>query len=582
MTIEPLHFIRPYWLLAFIPTLAVIVISHRNRLDQGLWTAFCDEALLPFLLQQKPSRASRWPLIIGAVAAFLAILALAGPSWERLPMPVFRNASALVIALDLSRSMDAEDIKPSRLIRARYKIADLLKQRKDGQTALLVFAGEAYVVTPLTNDIATIDSQLVALTTDIMPNSGDNAAAALAKAADLLKQAGLSQGQIVLVSDGVETAAAKNALSSLSDHYLVSVLAVGSAEGAPIAVPTGGFLKDERGTIIIPKLDSGGLSELARKGGGIYQALTATDEDIQHLAAISDQARQQQIPQEDDLKIELWEDKGPWLSLVVLPLAALAFRKGLLGMALLSVLFFVPDNSYAFDWQELWLNDKQLAKQAYEQKNYAKAAEKFKEAEWYSRDSDSFYNKGNALAQSGQLREALEAYEKALELNSNNDDAKFNKELVEKELEKQRRQQSQAQNQDPAKNHDRDQSQQQQADQNPSGQDKHKPQQQPAQADSGGKPEQKPERPEKTERPDGQAKQSATEQQEEVSEPTADKGVELMPRQDQQAQQQPAEAAVPMTDEQQQANEQWLKRIPDDPSGLLKRKFKYQYGRQNR
>ena len=117
---------------------------------------------------------SRWPLTTGAIAALLAIVALAGPTWQRLPSPVFRNESALVIALDLSRSMDAEDIKPSRLIRARYKIADILKQRKDGQTALLVYAGDAFTVTPLTDDTETIDSQLSALTTDIMPSEGSN------------------------------------------------------------------------------------------------------------------------------------------------------------------------------------------------------------------------------------------------------------------------------------------------------------------------------------------------------------------------------------------------------------------------
>jgi len=580
MNIGLLHFIRPYWLLALVPALAMVAMLYRNRFSQGSWSALCDESLLPFLLQEKESMTSRWPLIIGALASGLAIIALAGPSWERLPVPVFRNESALVIALDLSRSMDAEDIKPSRLIRARYKIADLLKQRKDGQTALLVFAGEAYIVTPLTNDIATIDSQLAALTTDIMPNTGDNAAAALAKAADLLKQAGLPEGQIVLVSDGVETTAVKDALSALAGHYTVSALSVGTMEGAPIAAPKGGFLKDERGSIVIPKLDSDGLSELARKGGGIYQAITDTDEDVQNLAAVTNQALQQQSSKEGDLKFELWNDKGPWILLAVLPLAVLAFRKGVLGMLLLPVLL-APDNSYAFDWQELWLNDKQLAQRAYEQKNYSKAVEKFREAEWYSHDSDSYYNKANALAQSGQLQEAVKAYEKALELNPENADAKFNKDLVDKELEKQRRQQNQDQKQDRNKD-------QQQRDKNDSsGQGDNKQQQsqqqQSDQADNEQKPEQKPERPEKTPQADAQEKPSTPDdQQKKSAEPNQEKGIQPQSQKDREGDQQQPEESIPLTDEQQQANEQWLKRIPDDPSGLLRRKFKYQYGQQNR
>lgn len=113
--------------------------------------------------------------------------ALAAPSWKRLPAPVFRNTASLVIALNLSESMNAEDIKPSRLVRARYKIADLLAQYKDGQIALLVYSGAAFMVTPLTNDIETIQSQLEALTTHIMPIAGNNPVAGLTKAVELFK-----------------------------------------------------------------------------------------------------------------------------------------------------------------------------------------------------------------------------------------------------------------------------------------------------------------------------------------------------------------------------------------------------------
>jgi Ca-activated chloride channel family protein len=125
-----------------------------------LQTCIFEEFYGFFILQEKELKHSRAPLITSSLAAILAITALAGPTWQRVPTPVFRNASALVIALDLSRSMDASDIKPSRLERARYKIADLLKKRKDGQTALLVYAGSAFTVTPLTNDTETINNQL--------------------------------------------------------------------------------------------------------------------------------------------------------------------------------------------------------------------------------------------------------------------------------------------------------------------------------------------------------------------------------------------------------------------------------------
>ena len=174
MNLAEFHFIRPFWLLAFIPYTVILVLMWRNKLRNGNWSAVCDPALLPFILQEKVVNQSRWPLTSAALAAVLVIIALAGPTWQRLPSPVFRNDLAVVIALDLSRSMDAGDIKPSRLIRARYKIADILKRRKDGQTALLVYAGDAFTVTPLTDDTETIASQLEALNTDIMPSQGSD------------------------------------------------------------------------------------------------------------------------------------------------------------------------------------------------------------------------------------------------------------------------------------------------------------------------------------------------------------------------------------------------------------------------
>ena len=215
MSFSEFHFIRPTWLLALFPYLIILVFMLRNKLSRGNWSAVCDADLLPYLLQEKPSQNNRWVLTSSAIAAFLVIFALAGPSWQRIPSPVFRNESALVIALDLSRSMDAEDIKPSRLIRARYKIADILKRRKDGQTALLVYSGAAFTVTPLTDDIETIASQLTALSTDIMPSEGDDAELVLKKAVDLFKQAGLQKGQILLVTDGVDLDKTSSAVSAL-------------------------------------------------------------------------------------------------------------------------------------------------------------------------------------------------------------------------------------------------------------------------------------------------------------------------------------------------------------------------------
>ena len=107
MNFAEFHFIRPTWLLAMFPYLIIIVLMLRNKLSRRNWSAVCDADLLPYLLQEKAGQNSRWALTSGAISAFLVIIALSGPSWQRIPSPVFRNESALVIALDLSRSMNA-------------------------------------------------------------------------------------------------------------------------------------------------------------------------------------------------------------------------------------------------------------------------------------------------------------------------------------------------------------------------------------------------------------------------------------------------------------------------------------------
>ncbi|KAF3983350.1 MAG: VWA domain-containing protein, partial [Methylococcales symbiont of Hymedesmia sp. n. MRB-2018] len=172
MNIADFHFIRPYWLLALLPATQLFISLVNNKLNRANWSLICDPQLAPFVLQDSVVKRSILSLTAAPLATFLLIISLAGPTWERVPSPVFRNDAGLVIALDLSRSMDAADITPSRLSRARFKVADILRQRKDGQTALIVYAADVFTVTPLTEDNETIISQISALTTDIMPSQG--------------------------------------------------------------------------------------------------------------------------------------------------------------------------------------------------------------------------------------------------------------------------------------------------------------------------------------------------------------------------------------------------------------------------
>lgn len=581
------HFLRPWWLLALLPAAVLLFLLITNKYRRGDWANVCDAELLPYILQQKPVQTKPGGWIAAVLATLLCILGLAGPTWERLPSPAFRNDSALVIALDLSKSMNAADIKPSRISRARYKISDILQQRKDGQTALLVYSGDAFTVTPLTTDTATINSQLEALTTDIMPSPGSNTGVAIDKAVDLLRQAGLAQGNILLVTDGADADSLARARRVLGD-YRLSVLALGTPQGAPIPVQ-GGFLKDGQGNIVVAKMPVAELSELASVGHGIFQTVTANDDDIERLSAVFNKAGNQDQAEQIDRHLQQWDEKGPWLLLLVLPWAALRFRRGLLVFVLLALLP-LPQDAWAFDWQSLWKTPDQRAQQAFRQQQYQQAVEQFNDPDWRAaaqykagqyqeaaetlkdtQTADGHYNRGNALAKAGQLQEAIKEYQQAITLDPNHADAKQNKELLEKQLQQQKQQDQKQQSQDQSGEHPQQQDQQ-------SGQSDSQDQQQ----QQSGQNQDQAQQGEQSDSTQQQPQQNQGKQQPEAQ---ADKPDEARrssgnPKPEQAVQTQQAKQASNQ-DEAQRANEQLLKRIPDEPTGLLKRKFKYQYGQRD-
>lgn len=579
MNLAEFHFIRPYWLLALIPTLLVFILLVKQKLNHGSWSEVCDAKLLPYILHDKPRQQSSWFLYVNLLASLLVIIALAGPTWERLPVPVFKNITALVIALDLSFSMNATDIKPSRLKLARYKIADILSQRKDGQTALLVYAGDAFTVTPLTEDNAIISRQLSVLTTQIMPSKGSNSTIAIKSSIALLEQSGIQQGDILLVTDGIDYASTIDVIDSLALHSL-SILGVGTTEGAPIKTADGRLATDAQGNIVLSKLNPDELLKLANKGNGIYKSISSNDSDIEALLDHFDNVVAKKENSDFKLLLEQWHEVGYWLLFLVLPFMALHFRKGWLSLALLLILLPIPKTSWALEWNDLWQTQNQRAEQSFKQKNYSQAAKQFTHTQWkaaaqykaeeyqkvietLSKDKSArgLYNLANALAKVGRLQESIVAYDKSLAIKPNNEDAKYNKTQVVKALEKQQKQQQkQKQQQQTAQNqgskNEKSKSNDSKLDNSNAGLEKSTKQQ-----DNASIPETQNPKPEIIDQAKQDKSKTSTEQQEK-------EGLQ-------------AEKATE-NNEFTQADEQWLKQVTDDPTGLLRRKFKYQYSKRNK
>jgi Ca-activated chloride channel family protein len=595
---ETFHFLQPLWFWALLPVVLVLWLVHKPGEQNTAWRRVCDAGLLPHLLTRPGSTDSQLPLWLLGIGWLLAVIALADPVWEQQPQPVFRNEAARVVVLDLSNSMLSPDLKPSRMVRARYKVADVLNQDMDGQIGLVVFAGNAFVVTPLTSDAETIRALLNPLEPALMPSQGSRVDLGLQKAGQLLRQAGLRQGDILLVSDGYDGPRALDAAAELRQQgYRVSVLGVGTAAGAPIPVSGGGFLRDSRGEIVLPSLDQSAMQALAAAGGGSYATISNSDTDVKRLLKASAPGLDEVVASNDH-STDVWRSNGPLIILMLLPLAALAFRRGWLLMVLvtLSVTISMPQPAMALGWDDLWLRPDQQAARAlqagdpdqaarladdpalrgtaaYQAGDYEQAVDAFTG----SSGVDADYNQGNALAKLERYEEAIAAYDRALATQPGMADAEHNKAEVEKLLEKEQQKEEKSQ---------KDQKDQQgQKDQQNEAGEQGADQQQSADGNQDDSSEQSEEQESSAAEEGEQQEGAAGEQQQSADEESAEAGQQSAPQGGEDGQEQgdqPAETAEanPLDSEEKQAAEQWLRRIPDDPGGLLRRKFLYQYRQQ--
>jgi len=570
------------WLFALVPVVIIIVGLMLKSTRQNQWTDIIDQHLLNHLLvgQKKIQQSSFSPLLFLVLSLLLAVLALAGPTWEKRPLPVFETEMSKVIMLDLSLSMNATDIKPSRLVRARHKIKDLLSKTKEGQVALIVYAGDAFVISPLTTDANTILTMIPPLSPSLMPVLGSEPQTAFKLADDLLTNAGVFSGQIIWITDGINDKDYGLVAEQLkSSRHQISILAVGTNEGSPIPLADEqGFLKDTKGGIVIPSLHIAPLEQLANIGGGNITRLTADDSDIEHLlSALSDP--QEFISSDDDLEMDTWVELGPWLLIPVLLVVVMAFRKGVVVALLLTIIPIYPSanvkaaapstelpneqseqpSAIERHWKNLWQTSDQQAAEAFQQNEHKAAADLFQQQDWKSaamyksgqynaandllsntNTSTADYNKGNTLAQLGRLEESIAAYESALTASPDMEDAKFNKALVEEMLKQKQEEEQQQEGDEQEQNQDQQQDGEQQEGDQENDQEGEEQEQQEGEEQEGEEQE--------GEEKEGEEQQSELEQMTEA--------------------------------EKEQVLEQWLRMIKDDPGGLLRRKMYMEYQRR--
>ncbi|MGA7453573.1 MAG: VWA domain-containing protein [Rhodoplanes sp.] len=645
-------FLRPYWLLLMIPALWLVWLAMRGN-KRGIdtaWSRLVDPHLLAALSVSKASGArSRWlPAVLGA-GLLAATVAMAGPTWRKIELPSYQSKQPVVVVMSLAQSMNADDIKPSRLVRAGHKLRDILQRQDGGDVGFVIYSDRPFTASPLTEDGEVIRQMLPELSTGLMPVLDNRADLAITRARDLLKNAGATGGNIIVLADSPGSNAAASvaaAQAARADGYKVDVIGIGTDKGATLGTASGEPITGENGAAMRAPFDANGLRRIAAAGGGVYAPLTANNSDVKSVLPQSAFDQASVTTKQVNFKADGWADMGYWLLLVPVLLAPFAFRRNVvlvLPLALVLMAGLPSGRAEAATLANLWQTPDQQGAAAFADRAYAAAAKTFEDNRWRAASLyrggdyataaqtlaggatvDDAYNRGNGLAKSGDLEGALGAYDKALKLQPGDADARFNRDLVAKLLEQQKqKQRQQKQQQQKQQQGSQDQNQQQSNQQQQKGGQGQDQQQSNQQQQKGGQGQDQQQANQQQQKgAQGQNQQQANQQQ---ANQQQQKGAQGQNQQQPGSQEQtPAQAraqdgsagerkeksafrkamdeilkgnagdrAKPKDaaerpkvaasgqgiTEKEQANEQMLRSVPDDASGLLRARIRQYYAR---
>jgi len=436
------HFLRPWFLLLLVVPVAFYGLYFKVYGGTSSWQKIIDKRLLGYLLIKGSATKRRLFLWIFLTGLATAIIALSGPSFQKIELPLLEAENPLMIILNLSSDMNETDLKPSRLNRAKYKISDFLKLLRGPQTGLLVYSDEPYVISPLTPDTNILNNLLPAISMDIMPSNGDRLDRAIDLGVAKIKDAGFQSGRLVVFAPDVGQnfdMALQSAKQANMQGFIIDVIGVTGSQNEK-------------------------LSAVASMGGGKYWNLQNDDSKISSLAAELNTLGKDYTKSQNTRTI--WLDAGWYLLIFPLSCCLLFFRKGIL------VILFSLYSSQAY--AGFFLNSDQEGLLAFNKQDYQAAVQKFTDTSWqaagyyrlgdyqqaynlYSDDKSitGLYNQGNALAKSGKIDQAIAKYKEVLSIDNNHEDAKFNLEYLQKQQEQQ----------NPKQNNSTDQNQNSQSEQ---------------------------------------------------------------------------------------------------------------------
>ncbi|MDR2916774.1 MAG: VWA domain-containing protein [Tannerella sp.] len=416
------HFLRPWALWLFIPLGVIVIILLLGNREQKKWKKIIAPALRPFMFSKGNQNAILLPLIFLVSGLSCMILSLAGPTWKKREIPEEKIPSVVMISLDLSRSMTATDIQPSRLERAKMKITDFLDANPRSRAGLIAFAGTPHTVLPFTGDYKLIKHHAASLYNWEMPVQGTDMVLNFALIDTMMKNVE-APSTILLMTDAIDN----NEATFLSDYihnsiHRLEILLFSTPDGAPVPGVEA----------VISKQDPVTLNNLRQNEKITVTPITLDKSDVEGIAQkISDNLI---FEKETKEKAKDWDDMGWILLIPALLITLFWFRKGWVVQWCWIPLVFLSFSSCGVDskYPDLWYTKDYQAELWYEKGDYDKAAELFQDnphkAAAYIKAEDFLsaailladdttasgkYNYGLALAKLGLYDDAISAFQEA-------------------------------------------------------------------------------------------------------------------------------------------------------------------------